>query len=346
MPKAVAIFQSPSSPGSGAASVDVRTSANPRPNGGTTVIQRSLGTHVSGVGTRAEVATGNGHARQVQSFESWPLELDGDLKRILGSTRRSERDAISVIRASRPDLSECLIWSRIIYLGLTNRKRGPYRKHEWTPDEDEILRNEYGQSRASSHSAIEKILVMHPDWSRDAVVWRARALGLTQERSTSSQPWSSTLDHYLLSLMGCQLDTIARRLKRSKKSVLARLRQLGWSADFFGGFKTKDLVLDLRVTEATVSRWIRLGWLERKKGRITEQSLRWLCRQHPEEIPVETLPRETQNWLRLSLDFGRGEVVHRGGRRKKGADSGPSGQPEKLLVTKASASLSHCSKVG
>ena len=79
MPKAVAIFQSPSSPGSGAASVDVRTNANPRPNGGTTVVQPSLGTHVSDVGTRAEIAAGNGHARQFQSFESWPLELDGDL---------------------------------------------------------------------------------------------------------------------------------------------------------------------------------------------------------------------------------------------------------------------------
>src|ERR1700681_2845202 len=64
MPKAVAIFQSPSSPGSGAASVDVRGGANPRSNGGPIVVQRSLGTHVPDVGSRAEIEGGNGHARQ------------------------------------------------------------------------------------------------------------------------------------------------------------------------------------------------------------------------------------------------------------------------------------------
>jgi hypothetical protein len=170
-------------------------------------------------------------------------------------------------------------------------------------------------------NAIEKILQLHPEWSRDAVVWRARVLGLTRHRATPPELWSPTLDHYLLSLMGCQLETIARRLKRSKQSVLARLRRLGWGADFFGGFKTKDLVLDLRVSEAQVNRWVRRAWLERKKGRITEESLRSLCRHHPEEIPFDTLVPETQNWLRLSMDYGRGTVVRHGGRKKKNPQS-------------------------
>jgi hypothetical protein len=90
---------------------------------------------------------------------------------------------------------------------------------------------------------------------------------------------------------------------------------------FFGGFKTKDLVLDLRVSEAQVNRWVRRGWLERKKGRITEDSLRWFCRDHPEEIPFDTLAPETQNWLRLSMDYGRGTAVRHGGRKKKSPQS-------------------------
>jgi hypothetical protein len=53
--------------------------------------------------------------------------------------------------------------------------------------------------------------------------------------------------------MGCQPETIARRLNCTKKSVLARLRRLGWGADFFGGFKTKDLVVELRVSEQEVT---------------------------------------------------------------------------------------------
>jgi hypothetical protein len=117
--------------------------------------------------------------------------------------------------------------------------------------------------------------------------------------------------------MGCQLETIARRLNRSTKSVRARLRRLGWSADFFGGFKTKDLVLDLRVSEAVVEEWVRSGWLERKNGRITEDSLRYLCRHHSEAIPFQTLTPEAQNWLMLSMGYGRGETVRHGGRRKK-----------------------------
>ena len=232
--------------------------------------------------------------------------------------RSGSEKPFPAVRASYPELTEELIWSRIVYLGLTDRKRAPYSRHGWTVQEDQILREEYGRSRASSRNAIEKILALHPDWSRDAIVWRARVLGLTHHRATRHQRWSPVLDHYLLSLMGCQLETVARRLNCSKKSVLARLRRLGWGADFFGGFKTKDLVLDLRVSPSTVDGWVRRGWLERKKGRITEDSLRQFCRHHAKEIPFEALAPETQNWLLLSMDFGRGDIVRRGGRKKMG----------------------------
>lgn len=208
---------------------------------------------------------------------------------------------------------------------INSRGRQRFQRHQWTAVEDGILLDGYGSSRASSHEAIDRILEMHPDWSRDAVVWRARVLGLTQQRTTPVERWKSTHDHFLLSLMGCQIDTIARRLNRSKKSVLARLRRLGWSADFFGGFKTKDLVVDLRVPETTVNYWVRNGWLERKKGRITEDSLRWLCRHHPEEIPFVTLAPEAQNWLLLSMDYGRGSVVRHGGRRKRDVEQHAAG---------------------
>lgn len=218
----------------------------------------------------------------------------------------------------------------------SGRKRQRFQRHPWTVVEDAILVNGYGASRASSHEAIERVLEMHPDWSRDAVVWRARVLGLTQLRTAPVARWTSTHDHLLLSLMGCQVDTIARRLNRSKKSVLARLRKLGWSADFFGGFKTKDLVVDLRVPEATVNSWVRSGWLKRKKGRITEDSLRWVCRHHPEEIPFETLAPEMRNWLLLSMDYGRRVAVRHDGRRTKNPEPdepGTEGQGRAVHIT-------------
>lgn len=250
------------------------------------------------------------------SFETWPPGLDRTLQDILASTPGGERAAITAVRAMYPELPEELIWSRIVYLGLTNRKRPPYCRHEWTAVEDEILRNEYGRSRTSSHHAIEKILAMHPDWNRDAVIWRARTLGLTQSRQRPYQLWTSARDHLLLSLQGCQPDTIAKRLGCTKESALGRLRRLDWGADFFGGFKTKDLVRDLRVPETAVERWVRLGWLQRKKGRITEESLRWLCQRHPEEIPFETLAPEARNWLVRSLGYARATLAQSSGRTK------------------------------
>ncbi len=263
---------------------------------------------------------------------AWPRELDDYLRSALDSKRGSEYAAITAVRSSHPELAEDLIWSRIVYLGLTKRKRPLYRAHVWTAIEDGILREKYGRGRAGSNAAIDDILELHPDWSRDAVVWRARTLGLTRHESANRQPWSAALDHQLLSLMGQRVDTIARRLGRSERSVLGRLRRLGWGADFFGGFKAKDLVADLGVTPYRVKKWIRAGWLERKNGRITEESLRALCRYHSDEIPLAALAPETRNWLVRSMDYGRGEITRRGGRRTP--------------ATKASASRSQCSNVG
>ena len=254
--------------------------------------------------------------RSFPSFEAWPSHLDSYLTEILTESPGSEREAIASIRRSHPQFSESLIWSRIVYLRLSDRKRPPYHKHEWTAVEDEIIRNEYGRSRASSHEAIEKIRAKHPDWSRHSIIWRARALGLTQRRELPYQAWTPALDELLLSLQGCQPETIAKRLGCTKESAVGRLRRLGWGAEFFGGFKTKDLVRDLRVPETAVARWVRLGWLQRKRGRIIEDSLRWLCRHHPEEIPFETLAPEVRNWVVLSLDYRRGAAVQSSARAK------------------------------
>jgi hypothetical protein len=238
-----------------------------------------------------------------EAFESWSADLDQRLVEIMAERPGCENEAIAAIKGSHPELQEDLIWARIKYLRLTTRRRTPYQRHEWTAEEDEMLRREYGKGRASSHEVIENILAMRPDWSRAAVIRRARALGVTQCRPDPYRTWTPALDRQLLSLRGCQTETIAKRLNCTRKAVLGRLRRLGMGADFFGGFKTKDLTRDLRVPETIVERWVRLGWLERKKGRITEESLQWLCRHHPEEIPFEALAPETRNWLVLSMGY-------------------------------------------
>jgi hypothetical protein len=293
MPKAVRVSKSPSSPGSS-------EPGSARPPAGSTNSCKS----------------DSSSAGPLTSSEPWPAHLDDDLAMFLADRPNSEADAIAAIRASYPHFDEELIWARIVYLGLTRRKRPPYKRHVWSEAEDEILKQHYGCSKAASQQAIEKILELHPDWSRDAIVWRARALGLTQRRERAHQTWTPVLDHLLLSLQGCQPDTIATRLGCTTESVVGRLRRLGWGAEFFGGFKTKDLVRELRVPEAAIERWVRLSWLQRKRGRITEKSLRWLCRNHPEEIPFETLAPEARNWLKLSMGYGVGASAQRRDQKK------------------------------
>lgn len=297
MPKRSSRAQHPSSPGSvGAASVDEKRSENFSTSGGAATEPpeaAALPSHVAALNASSSRTL----------CQCWPMELDQFLREAAKADKSHERTSIALIRQTYPHLSKTVIWDRIVYLGLTSRRRPPYERHDWTKVEDDILRAAYGLCHEESIAAIDKILLLHPTWSRDTVTWRANVLGLTQHRAGPTHKWSPTLDNALLSLMGCQLGTIADRLRRSRKSVLSRLRQLGWTAEFFGGFKTKDVMNDLNVSAGVVNKWVRLGWLVRKKRRITEKSLRCLCRLHPEEIPFATLSLEMQNWLTRSMGY-------------------------------------------
>jgi hypothetical protein len=183
-------------------------------------------------------------------------------------------------------------------LGLTERTRPPYDTHDWTEREDAILIAEYGNGRDGAHAATKKILALHPDWTHDAVAWRAQALGVTNRRESPARRWDQKLDEMLRELADCTLETIARRLQRSPKAILARIRRLGFDATFFGGQKSKDLVRYLNVSERQIKSWVRLGWLRRKNRRITDDSLAQFCREHSELIPFESLTVEAQNWVR------------------------------------------------
>lgn len=118
-----------------------------------------------------------------------------------------------------------------------------------------------------------------------------------EPRPNLRRRWSEGADLDLLSMAHQPLERMARRFGRSAASVLGRLRRLGQNADFFGGYKTKDLTGILRVDESKIRRWQRRRWLQRRRGRITEASLRSLCVSHPEEIPYQSLPQVTREWL-------------------------------------------------
>jgi hypothetical protein len=165
------------------------------------------------------------------------------------------------------------------------RTMGNRRQYGWSNREDSILYKQYGRDRNSTSRAIQDVCSMHPDWPRKAVVERARQLGLSKSSPTNTAPWSSDAIDLLRELENRPVQMIAEQLHRSTNSIRAKLRRLGLSSDFFGGYKTKDVMRHLRVPEIAVERWLSKGWLVRENGRITQASVDKLCLEHPEEVP-------------------------------------------------------------
>ncbi len=199
----------------------------------------------------------------------------------------------------------------------TRHTEQPSSSEPWTIEDDNLLRFRYPLGKKSATAAIAQLQARHPDWTRREIAERARALGLRSSRPAQRQQWDRGSDLALLSLARQPKELIARRLGRTIESVLARLRRLGKSADFFSGFKTKELMEVLQVTEADVRRWQRHGWIRRRRGRITEASLSVLCKEHPAEIGFEKLPPETQYWLVAVHGYPRSQ------QQKKASATGP-----------------------
>jgi hypothetical protein len=121
----------------------------------------------------------------------------------------------------------------------------------------------------------------------------------------------------LISCEGLEMEGIERRMKRSIASIRSRLAVLDRGTEFFGGFKTKDLMEMLHLDESAIRRLERKRLLLRERSRITEDSVRSLCREHPEEIPFETLDEDTKRMLVDDYKYATPKRPRQGGREKK-----------------------------
>jgi hypothetical protein len=190
-------------------------------------------------------------------------------------------------------------------------------RHEWSTEDIELLRAGYSDGRRGASNAINMVLRMHPDWSRSYICRKAKSLGLAQARPNGYQPWSEEADRRLISCEGFLMESVQERLGRSRGSILSRLAVLDRRMEFFGGFKTKDVMTDLHLGEAQIRRLERKGFLVRERGRITDKSVADLCRDHPEEIPFETLSPDWQCRLVQDYHYRRPKMARRGGRKSK-----------------------------
>jgi hypothetical protein len=259
------------------------------------------------------------------SFDGWVRELDDVLADFCKRGREGEREAIVAIRKNFPQISSDTIWARIRYLGLTSWKRQPYQRHLWSAEDLALLRAGYSSDgRNGASETTDLLLERHPDWPRSVVAWKAKSLGLSHQRGSGYQRWSEDSDRKLISCEGFQIESVEKRMKRTKGSIWSRLLVLNRGAEFFGGFKTRELMKLLHLDESAVRRLKRQGLLTCERSRITDESVKSLCRDHPEEIPFETLSRYDQHRLVEDYEYGKEKQAPKGGRKRKPtAESAP-----------------------
>jgi len=190
----------------------------------------------------------------------------------------------------------------------------------WTPKLDAIIREGYARGWSGAREAINKIQSLHPKWRSHNIWERAKELGFDQRYVEERPPWSGADDALLLDFAQEQsVKTIARLLHRSERTVRWRFAKLGESCRVQDNYSQEDLARDLRVSPRTVRRWEAAGFLERRDGRITHESLEEFCRKHASEINYDVLDSEMQRWLRDCVGFvpaqkqpknGNGQLKH------------------------------------
>ena len=125
---------------------------------------------------------------------------------------------------------------------------------------------------------------------------RAASLGLTMHQD--KRPWTAEEEEILERLLGkLSALTIARRLKRTKASVVLKIKRLGVSRRVRNGYTMRDLETCLGEDHHKIQRWVADGWLrDRLQGtrrhdgngrdihRFREKDILGFIRQHPLEI--------------------------------------------------------------
>jgi hypothetical protein len=183
----------------------------------------------------------------------------------------------------------------------TDSRRDPV---VWTPELNAIILEGYSRGWLGAREAINKIQRLHPKWRSHNIWERAKELGFDQRYVQKRPPWSDADDVLLRDFaQELSIKAIARLLHRSERSVRWRFARLGESCKVRDNYSQEELARDLRVSPKTVRRWEEAGFLERRDGRITHESLEEFCRKHASEIDYDALDREMQRWLREDAGF-------------------------------------------
>jgi hypothetical protein len=255
---------------------------------------------IEAINARMQEIAAGGIPPWVKAEAFWTAEMDRILLQGISQGQTGERIAITKILRLHPELRTQIVWRRLTRLRqLSNRPSGTRTAFTWTATWDALLL-EVKQS-GELESAIAEIQQL-TGFPREAVMRRARKLGVHRKRATP-RPWTDADLRFLVeTVQHLSVKVIAKELHRTERAVWRKTSDLGLSAKCEEGYTVVEVMNKLHVWHRRLKDWIGNGWIKiGRNRRITERSLRSFFREHPEELKWERFDGETVEWL---LEFG------------------------------------------
>ena len=227
----------------------------------------------------------------------WTEEMEAVLLAEYG--KASEADL-----ARRLGKTRCAVWCRAAKLGLLR----PYRVQVWTEQMDRYLRERYdGRVRGRVGEIAGVLGVTH-----ETTKYRAERLGLTRPDKRNRRMWTEEEKAFLLRWAGERTPWwMARQLKRSRSSVVEKMRRENLRTRIQSGYTQKELMECFGTSATMLRRWERLGMLSVQRGseaiglrawRVSEEAVLEFVQRYPMELD---LGRVDQFWfMDLILDGG------------------------------------------
>lgn len=203
----------------------------------------------------------------------------------------------------------CDCYPSKLILGLCNDCRmkivRPPAKYKWAADTDDQLRQIYrrvGLKRLALSAELTKFCSSHRI-PRTAVMNRARKFGLNSVRPF--KPWTDKEKDALRNLAGLLgINSIAKRLGRSRYSIRHQLSQMQITAQLTDGYSIKQLQQLLGVPNRSIQMWLTTNALQMDPGkeRITESSVREFVRHNLFEFSFRKVD---ETWMKSLLSTQR-----------------------------------------
>jgi hypothetical protein len=187
-------------------------------------------------------------------------------------------------------------------------RRGGRRKRRyfWTPALDAMLREVYLAREKSTRAAGLKRMAAQAKIPHRRLTHRAHELGIASPNvRTRRREWTAEETEFLREAMGRQsAEMIAKRLGRSRVSVLTKTDALRLSLKIRDGYSVADVAEVMGAPRGKVEGWIRRGLLGRPRDlggmRVSEKQLVEFLRRYTSEYDLR---RVDQGWF-VSVIFG------------------------------------------